>query len=130
MVQIAIALVRRHSGDWLVGQRARGRVFAGLWEFPGGGVEPGESAAEAAVRETWEEAGLEVEAVRELGSIRTKHGGRAFELHLVLCAANGEQELVPSSAVTELRWVSTSQLRGLAMPPANAEIIAIVEALP
>ena len=126
---IAIALVRRDSDQWLVGQRAPGRVFGGLWEFPGGRVEPGETPEQAAVREVREETGLDVTPVSAIGSISTAHAGRTFVLHLIRCALAGPDDPHPGEAVSQLRWVSTAELRGLPMPPANAEIISIAEGL-
>jgi len=119
---VAIALVES-NGRWLVARRSEGRVFAGLWEFPGGKVEEGESAAEAAVREVREETGLEVRPIALLGRVHTSHGGQAVVLHLVPCQPVAGEPTVCSEAVSELRWVSLEELRGLPMPPANNEII-------
>src|SRR4029079_19393384 len=55
---IAIAIVE-HSGSFLVGRRPEGAALAGLWEFPGGKIEPGETAEEAAGREWLVETGLD-----------------------------------------------------------------------
>ena len=56
---IAVAVVE-HRGKYLIGRRPEGAALAGLWEFPGGKVEPGESPADAARRECLEETGLDV----------------------------------------------------------------------
>ena len=61
---IAIAVVEQ-DGRFLIGQRPPGVPLAGLWEFPGGKVEPGESPEQAAIRECREEAGIEVTIVGE-----------------------------------------------------------------
>lgn len=127
-IQVAIALVER-DGAWLVSQRAAGRVFAGLWEFPGGKIEPGESPAGAAVRETREETCLEIEAVGELGSIVTDYPDHRVILHLVLCRCVNGEPSPGDDSVTEVCWVSWTQLQQLEMPAANAEIIARLSAL-
>lgn len=124
-VHVALGLVRR--GDrWLVARRAGGRVFAGLWEFPGGRIEPGESVAEAAVREVREEVGLAVEAVTDRGEVTTAHAGQTVVLHLVECRPIRGETSAGRSAVTEVRWVRTADLGELAMPPANSEILALL----
>jgi len=144
-IEVALALV--NSGDcWLVSRRSTGRVFAGYWEFPGGKIAVGESPTEAAVRETWEETGLAVEPVGLLGEVATDHAGQTVVLHLVRCRPVPSRAEPPSpkpgtsapgpempqarpaahaedAAVLEVRWVSSTRLRQLRMPPANAQII-------
>jgi mutator protein MutT len=129
-VSVALALVRE-KGLWLVGKRAGGRVFAGLWEFPGGKIQPGETASQAAVREVLEETGLAVKPVADLGTVETAHGGQTVVLHLVACRVRDAGEDLPpvlpqDLAVTELRWVSPDELQTLPMPPANAEVLQIL----
>jgi mutator protein MutT len=119
---VALALVER-QGRWLVSRRGEGRPFAGLWEFPGGRVAPGESPTEAAVRETWEETGLTVQAVGTLGRVTSRSGDGRVVLHLVLCRPIAGEAAPVSPAVTQVRWAAMDELRGLAMPPANAEIV-------
>lgn len=77
----------------------------------------------AAVRETREETGLEVEAFGDQGIIRTTHEGRQVVLHLIWCRPVSSQAAPASPAVTEVRWVSSEELRALPMPPANARIL-------
>jgi 8-oxo-dGTP diphosphatase len=60
-VEVAAAVVIRDDGEFLLAQRPAGKVYAGYWEFPGGKVEPGESAVEALARELQEELGIHVE---------------------------------------------------------------------
>lgn len=122
-VQISLALVC-HEGRWLVSRRAPGRPFAGLWEFPGGRIEPGESPGQAAVREVLEETGLTVTAERPLGTVRSDHAGGHFLLHLVICRFVAGVGEVCDPAVTHVRWVSFDELQALSTPPVNAEIIA------
>jgi 8-oxo-dGTP diphosphatase len=62
-VEVAAAVIYNSAGEFLLAQRPAGKVYAGYWEFPGGKVEPGESAADALKRELHEELGLEVDTV-------------------------------------------------------------------
>jgi 8-oxo-dGTP diphosphatase len=60
-VEVAAAVLQRPDGSFLLAQRPAGKIWAGYWEFPGGKVEPGETARHALLRELREELGIEVE---------------------------------------------------------------------
>jgi len=61
IVEAAAAVILRPDGSFLLGRRPEGKPYAGYWEFPGGKVEPGETAAQALVRELHEELGIEAD---------------------------------------------------------------------
>lgn len=61
IVEVSAAVLQRDDGSFLLAQRPSGKIWAGYWEFPGGKVEPGETAREALVRELREELGITVE---------------------------------------------------------------------
>ena len=63
-VEVAAGVLLREDGCYLLGQRAPDTVYAGYWEFPGGKVEPGESPAQALIRELDEELGIRVTRLR------------------------------------------------------------------
>lgn len=121
-VNIALAIIR-HQDRWLVSRRSPGRPYSGYWEFPGGRMEGTESPAQAAVRETREETGLAVSAIGDLGSVRSRHAGDEFVLHLVACEVMGNEATAPSTAVEEIAWVTADELRALRMPPINSDIV-------
>jgi mutator protein MutT len=131
MTEIALALVQREDdGHWLVSRRSPGRVYAGLWEFPGGKIKPGETPEQAAVRETAEETGLFVVPVGSLGSLTdVQNANTNVRLHLVMCRIEAGTAEPGDSAVTEVRWASRAEIRQLEMPPANAEILRRLEQL-
>src|SRR5258708_4647248 len=60
LIEVAAAVIERPDGSFLLAQRPPGKLYAGWWEFPGGKVNPGESAAEALEREILEELGITV----------------------------------------------------------------------
>ena len=122
-VNVALALIES-QGRWLVSRRASGRIFAGLWEFPGGKIETGETPARAAVREVREETSLEVDPVGELDPIVTEQAGQGVVLHLVRCQVRAGRPRANSPAIDEVRFATLGELADLPMPPANAAILA------
>ena len=123
VVHVALALVQAENG-WLVSRRSAGRVFAGLWEFPGGKMEIGENPQSASAREAREETGVVVEPVELLGEVESNHGGRRVVLHLVRCQWVSGEAAACDPAVEEVRWVGAEELAKLPMPPVNTQIIS------
>lgn len=127
MTVVAVALVDG-DGRILLQQRAAGRAMAGLWEFPGGKVEPGETPEAALVREIEEELGLTLDAAALTPSCFASAplGERHIILLLYLCRTwRGEPAALDAAA---LRWVTTGEMRVLPMPPADAPLIPLLEA--
>ena len=112
-----------HEGRWLVSRRAPGRVFEGLWEFPGGKIAPGETPGAAAVRETREETGVLVEPVGNLGTLESPQSETTFILHLISCVYIQGAARPQDPAVAEVRWVTLAEARELPMPPVNERIL-------
>jgi 8-oxo-dGTP diphosphatase len=128
MTVVAVALVAG-SGRVVLQQRAPDRAMAGLWEFPGGKVEEGETPETALVREIEEELGvkLDPEALVPAGFASAPLGERHMILLLYLCRRwSGEPKPLDAAA---LRWASTAEMRDLPMPPADAPLIPLLEAL-
>jgi 8-oxo-dGTP diphosphatase len=115
--QIAIAVVE-HEGRFLIGQRPQGVPLAGLWEFPGGKVEPGESPTEAAVRECLEETGLVVRVVGEYPSHLHEYAHGQVELRFYRCelAATGQPK-------PPYGWVLRSDLKKYEFPAGNRGLL-------
>ncbi|HEX8668473.1 MAG TPA: (deoxy)nucleoside triphosphate pyrophosphohydrolase [Allosphingosinicella sp.] len=113
----------------LLQQRAPGRHMAGLWEFPGGKVEPGERPEAALVRELAEELGIVVEAaaLAPAAFASADNGDRHMLLLLYLCREwRGTPQALDASA---LRWVRPIEMAELAMPPADEPLIPLLAAL-
>ncbi len=128
MIVVAAALADG-EGRVLLQRRAPGRAMAGLWEFPGGKVELGELPEAALVRELEEELGIGVDAgdLAPACFASAPVGDRHMILLLYLCR-RWEGEPQPLDA-TALLWTTTEEMRGLAMPPADAPLIDLLEAL-
>lgn len=128
LVVVAAALVDR-DGRLLVQQRPEGLSMAGLWEFPGGKVEPGETPEHALIRELAEELGIDVDhaCLAPACFASDMLGDRHLLLLLYVCRKwRGTPVAHHASA---LRWVRPVELYGLAMPPADKPLIGLLEAL-
>jgi len=117
-VRIAIAVVE-HQGRFLIGRRPDHGPLAGLWEFPGGKIEPGETPQAAAARECLEETGLAVEVgpAYEEVSHRYEHG--SVRLCFFACRPIADPHDLPE----RFRWVEPRELAEYAFPAANARLI-------
>jgi 8-oxo-dGTP diphosphatase len=125
---VAAALVDG-DGRVLLQRRAPGRAMAGLWEFPGGKVEPGERPEAALARELEEELGIAVEtaALSPAAFASADNDGRHMLLLLYLCRRwLGEPRPLDAEA---LLWVRPAEMAGLPMPPADEPLIPLLDRL-
>jgi mutator protein MutT len=120
VIQVALAIVRR--GDrFLVGKRPTEAHLGGLWEFPGGKFELGESAADAALRELREECNVVATIDSTLPKLQHDYGDRIIELTPILCRwVSGEGEPLGTEVC---RWFTLADLRALPMPAMNDAIL-------
>ncbi|HET9511239.1 MAG TPA: (deoxy)nucleoside triphosphate pyrophosphohydrolase [Sphingomonas sp.] len=125
---VAVALTDA-DGRVLVQQRPEGKPMAGLWEFPGGKIDAGETPEAALIRELDEELGIAVaqSCLAPAAFASEPLGDRHLLLLLYACRKwNG----IPQARhATALRWVYPAQLHALAMPPADRPLIGLLEAL-
>jgi mutator protein MutT len=122
---VAIGLIGR-DGHYLIRQRRPGQIMAGVWEFPGGKCEPGESPERAAVRECLEEVGIAVAVDRLRARIVHRYPHGLVELLYYDC-----RTVDPDAEPTEdsgFRWVAAVELRGYTFPGANEAVIAALAA--
>ncbi|NIJ19129.1 8-oxo-dGTP diphosphatase [Sphingomonas naasensis] len=128
LLVVAVALVDA-EGRVLVQQRPPGKPMAGLWEFPGGKVEPGEVPEAALVRELAEELGIEAEpgALTPIAFASETLGAR--HLLLLLYRADAWQGTPEPRHASALRWVHPAAMRALAMPPADVPLVDALERL-
>ncbi|KTE01674.1 MULTISPECIES: (deoxy)nucleoside triphosphate pyrophosphohydrolase [unclassified Sphingopyxis] len=128
LVVVAAALIDR-DGRLLVQQRPEGLSMAGLWEFPGGKLEPGETPEQALIRELGEELAIDVDhaCLAPACFASDMLGNRHLLLLLFVCRKwRGTPVAQHASA---LRWVRPVELHGLDMPPADKPLIGLLEAL-
>lgn len=113
----------------LLQQRPPGKSLAGLWEFPGGKIEPGETPEEALIRELEEELGIAVpHACLTPGPFASASLG---DRHLVLLLYIARKWVgVPRALeATALKWVRPADMYALPMPPADRPLIGLLDAL-
>ena len=128
LVVVAAALVDR-DGRLLVQQRPEGTSMAGLWEFPGGKLEPGETPEQALVRELAEELAIDVDhsCLAPACFASDMLGDRHLLLLLYVCRKWRGTPVAQHA--TALRWVRPVELYALDMPPADKPLIGLLEAL-
>jgi len=118
LVLVVAAVVVR--GDRvLLSRRPPGKHLAGLWEFPGGKVEEGETPEEALVREVREEVGVEIRRLRPYAFVHHAYPEKRILMLAYRCEAADE----PGDAELEWRWQPLAELDAASMPPADAPIV-------
>lgn len=120
---VACALVDA-DGRVLVAQRPEGKALAGLWEFPGGKLEPGERPEESLIRELEEELGISVKPACLAPLTFASHGYDSFHLLMPLYVCRRWEGTPEGREGQAIRWMKPARLRDLAMPPADAPLIA------
>jgi A/G-specific adenine glycosylase len=123
-IDAAVGVVVRNARVLVTRRPAEG-LLGGLWEFPGGKIRPGESPAEACVREIAEEVGLQVEIAEPLAQVRHAYSHFRVRLHVLLCRHRGGR--VRLNGPTAFRWVRLEDLDGLALPKANHKFIPLLK---
>ena len=123
MLFVVAAALTNQDGEILLQKRPEGRQMAGLWEFPGGKVDVGESPESALVRELQEELGIDVlaENLVPITFASEPLGDRNLLLLLYRCATwLGEPVALDSP---ELRWLLPANMDRLPMPPADVPLV-------
>ncbi len=119
---VAVALIDA-DGRVLIAQRPEGKALAGLWEFPGGKIEPGERPEDALIRELREELGVEAKAPCLAPLTFASHAYDDFHLLMPLYVCRKWQGFVQAREGQALKWVFPKALRDYPMPPADAPLI-------
>jgi 8-oxo-dGTP diphosphatase len=113
----------------LIAQRPEGKTLAGLWEFPGGKVEPGERPEVTLIRELQEELGITVEEPCLAPLTFASHAYESFHLLMPLYICRRWEGLVTAREGQQLAWVRANKLRDYPMPPADSPLIPHLEDL-
>ena len=121
----AVALIDP-DGRVLLARRPEGKSLAGLWEFPGGKVEPGETPEAALIRELKEELDIDTWSSCLAPLTFASHSYPDFHLLMPLFACRKWQGIVHGREGQALAWVKPTALRDYPMPPADLPLIPIL----
>lgn len=124
LVLVAACALVDPDGRVLIAQRPEGKSMAGLWEFPGGKVETGETPEAALIRELREELGIDVTAACLAPFVFASHAYEAFHLVMPLYVCRRWTGTVSAREGQAFAWVRPQRLRDYPMPPADEPLIA------
>jgi 8-oxo-dGTP diphosphatase len=113
-----VAAVIEREGRYLITQRRPTAVLPGLWEFPGGKVEPGETDAMALKRELQERVGVEVEVKQRMAQRTHQYDGYSVDLTLYQAHILPDQEPRPLR-VADFRWAASEEFEKYPFPAAD-----------
>jgi mutator protein MutT len=124
-VIVAAAVIRRvDDGRILISRRPRATHLGGLWEFPGGKVERGESLEDALVREVEEELGVKISVGKRILEQMHTYANRRVHLHFFECRIVGGEPRARS--VESFAWCAPDGLGRYAMPEANSRLVGML----
>ncbi|MGB3669737.1 MAG: A/G-specific adenine glycosylase [Phormidesmis sp.] len=123
---IGVAVILDEQGLILIDRRKQEGLLGGLWEFPGGKIEPGEAVEDCVRREIQEELGIEIEVGDRLITIEHAYTHFKVTLNVFICKhLSGEPQLIECD---EVKWVTLDEIDQYPFPKANSQIIAAMKA--
>jgi 8-oxo-dGTP diphosphatase len=123
LVLVAACALIDADGRVLIAQRPEGKSMAGLWEFPGGKVEPGERPENSLIRELKEELGIVVKEECLAPLTFASHLYPNFHLLMPLYVCRRWEGIATGQEAQKLKWVRPHDLRNYPMPPADEPLI-------
>ena len=124
LVVVAACALIDADGRVLIAQRPQGKSMAGLWEFPGGKVEPGEQPEQCLIRELKEELGIIVREECLAPLTFASHTYPDFHLLMPLYVCRRWEGIVTAQEQQALKWVRPGELKNYPMPPADEPLIS------
>lgn len=129
IVLVAAAALVDGDGRVLIARRPEGKAMAGLWEFPGGKVEPGETPEATLIRELREELGIDTRASCLAPVAFASHGYEDFHLLMPVFACRVWQGTPRALEHEALAWAQPARLADYPMPPADMPLIGLLRDL-
>jgi len=124
LVLVAACALIDSDGRVLLTRRPAGKPMEGLWEFPGGKIEPGERPEDTLVRELGEELGIVVREDCLAPLTFASHAYEEFHLLMPLYVCRRWEGMVEAKEAQEIAWVRPPRLKDYPMPPADKPLIA------
>ena len=124
VVLVAACALIDADGRVLIAERPPGKSMAGLWEFPGGKVDPGERPEDALIRELKEELGITVKEACLAPLTFASHSYEDFHLLMPLYVCRRWEGMVSAREGQRLAWVRPNRLKEYPMPPADVPLIS------
>ncbi len=124
LLLVAAAALIDADGRVLICKRPPGKALAGLWEFPGGKIEAGETPEACLIRELDEELGIKVATACLAPFVFASHGYDSFHLIMPLYLCRRWEGLVQAREHEAIAWVKPNQMGAYPMPPADAPLVA------
>lgn len=124
LIEVAAGLIVR-EGRYLITRRKAGVHLGGLWEFPGGKREAGESLEECLHRELWEELNIRIDVPVPFRIVRHDYPEKTVELHFFRCRIEAGDAIALDCA--ELRWVYPHEMASFEFPSADRTVIAALQ---
>jgi mutator protein MutT len=124
-IDVVGGLVRDAAGRYLITRRRRGTHLEGLWEFPGGKREPGETLEQSLARELEEELGARFRVGAHVQTVRWEYPEKTVVLHFYRCEV--EAGVVEPREGQEMEWVAPEDFRNYHFPPADAALLSMLQ---
>jgi 8-oxo-dGTP diphosphatase len=124
LLLVAAAALVDVDGRVLICKRPKGKSMAGLWEFPGGKLEPGETPEACLIRELDEELGINVSPACLAPFVFASHAYDSFHMIMPLYLCRRWEGSVQAREHEAIAWVRPNQMSGYPMPPADAPLVA------
>lgn len=124
-IEVVAGLLRKNN-QYLITKRPREKHLGGMWEFPGGKKETGESDPEALKRELREELHLPVQVDQQIHKVRHSYSDRTVEIRFFRCSIPNNHSPEPIEC-DELKWVPPQDLDNYSFPPADQEFLSRIQ---
>jgi 8-oxo-dGTP diphosphatase len=122
LVEVVAGLIQDDARRYLITRRGGGSHLAGMWEFPGGKREAGESLEDALRRELTEELSARFEVGERVETVRWEYPERTVVIHFYRC--RHESGTIEPRESQAMEWVAPERLKEFEFPPADRELIA------
>lgn len=123
---VVAAIISNSNNQLLITLRPAGYHLSGLWEFPGGKVENGESKKDALIREIKEETGLDITVGDLFWEEKVDYSKKRVHLFFYNCLLTKQNQQVECHEIDDFKWVKKSQLNDYNFPMADKDLINFI----